>query len=236
MRNTAKETGPETRFSRKLNGFLFSGERQLNAPQGPGSVGAVVAQKVHFGEPLQLKSGAVLPQFDIAYETYGELNAARSNAVLVCHALNASHHVAGHYAEDPQNVGWWDNLVGPGKPLDTRRFFVIGLSGFGRVSGHGSAHGSAGSGVCGTRVVSGTGPGTSTCTNSGYGTGSFRTRGISIAGPPDSDFSADGSKPVSPHEFTGAAPSALAGTARSGRVSETSVSDVSTARRDMGAS
>ena len=98
----------------------------MNAPHGPGTVGAVVAQKAHFGEPLQLKSGAVLPQFDLAYETYGELNAARSNAVLVCHALNASHHVAGHYADDPQNVGWWDNLVGPGKPLDTRRFFVIG--------------------------------------------------------------------------------------------------------------
>jgi len=68
----------------------------------------------------------VLPRFDIAYETYGTLNAARSNAVLVCHALNASHHVAGTYAGDPENVGWWDNLVGPGKPLDTDRFFVVG--------------------------------------------------------------------------------------------------------------
>ena len=98
----------------------------MNAPQDPGSVGPVAAQKAVFTEPLKLKSGAVLPQFEIAYETYGELNAARSNAVLVCHALNASHHVAGHYADDPHNVGWWDNLVGPGKPLDTRKFFVIG--------------------------------------------------------------------------------------------------------------
>ncbi|HTN26510.1 MAG TPA: homoserine O-acetyltransferase [Burkholderiales bacterium] len=98
----------------------------MNAPHDPGSVGAVVAQKARFTEPLRLKGGAVLPQFEIAYETYGELNAARSNAVLVCHALNASHHVAGYYAADPANVGWWDNLVGPGKPLDTRRFFVIG--------------------------------------------------------------------------------------------------------------
>jgi homoserine O-acetyltransferase/O-succinyltransferase len=98
----------------------------LNAPHDPGSVGPVVAQKAVFAAPLKLKSGAVLPQFEIAYETYGELNAARSNAVLVCHALNASHHVAGHYASDPHNVGWWDNLVGPGKPLDTRKFFVIG--------------------------------------------------------------------------------------------------------------
>ena len=98
----------------------------MNAPHDPGSVGPVVAQKAVFTDPLRLKGGAVLPQFEIAYETYGELNAARSNAVLVCHALNASHHVAGHYADDPANVGWWDNLVGPGKPLDTRKFFVVG--------------------------------------------------------------------------------------------------------------
>ncbi len=98
----------------------------MNAPHDPGSVGPVAARRATFTEPLKLKSGAVLPQFEIAYETYGELNAARSNAVLVCHALNASHHVAGYYADDPSNVGWWDNLVGPGKPLDTRKFFVVG--------------------------------------------------------------------------------------------------------------
>jgi homoserine O-acetyltransferase/O-succinyltransferase len=98
----------------------------LNAPHDPSSVGAVVAQKAHFDQPIKLRSGAELPSYDIAYETYGELNAARSNAVLVCHALNASHHVAGTYADDKGDVGWWDNLVGPGKPLDTRRFFVVG--------------------------------------------------------------------------------------------------------------
>jgi homoserine O-acetyltransferase/O-succinyltransferase len=98
----------------------------LNAPPDPSSVGAVRARKAHFDQPLRLRSGAELPAFDIAYETYGTLNAARSNAVLVCHALNASHHVAGFYESDPGNVGWWDNLVGPGKPLDTRRFFVVG--------------------------------------------------------------------------------------------------------------
>ena len=92
----------------------------------PLSVGAVSAQKAHFDQPLRLRSGAELPAFDIAYETYGTLNAACSNAVLVCHALNASHHVAGFYESDPGNVGWWDNLVGPGKPLDPRRFFVVG--------------------------------------------------------------------------------------------------------------
>ena len=86
----------------------------------------VTPQKVRFTEPLKLSSGAVLPEFEIAYETYGELNAARSNAVLVCHALNASHHVAGTYSNDPEHIGWWDNMVGPGKPLDTNRFFVIG--------------------------------------------------------------------------------------------------------------
>src|SRR5438067_9414082 len=98
----------------------------MNAPHDPSSVGAVRAQKAQFGEPLRLQGGATLPAFELAYETYGELNAARSNAVLVCHALNASHHVAGHYAEQPDNIGWWDNLVGPGKPLDTRRFCVVG--------------------------------------------------------------------------------------------------------------
>src|SRR6187455_979180 len=98
----------------------------MNAPHDPNSVGAVTAQKARFDTPIKLRSGAQLPAYDLAYETYGELNAARSNAVLVCHALNASHHVAGHYADDPHNIGWWDNLVGPGKPLDTRKFFVIG--------------------------------------------------------------------------------------------------------------
>jgi homoserine O-acetyltransferase/O-succinyltransferase len=98
----------------------------MNAPHDPSSVGAVVAQKARFEEPLKLRGGGTLPAYEIAYETYGTLNADRSNAVLVCHALNASHHVAGTYDGEPGNVGWWDNLVGPGKPLDTRRFFVIG--------------------------------------------------------------------------------------------------------------
>src|SRR3970040_1607031 len=90
------------------------------------SVGAVQPQTMHFQDPLRFRSGAVLDGYDLMYETYGTLNAARSNAVLVCHALNASHHVAGTYAGETDNVGFWDNLVGPGKPLDTDRFFVIG--------------------------------------------------------------------------------------------------------------
>ncbi|HSN32763.1 MAG TPA: alpha/beta fold hydrolase, partial [Ideonella sp.] len=93
-----------------------------------GSVGIVTPQSMHFAEPLALKSGARLADYTLVYETYGTLNAARSNAVLVCHALNASHHVAGVHADRPKSEGWWDNLVGPGKPLDTGRFFVVGVN------------------------------------------------------------------------------------------------------------
>lgn len=93
-----------------------------------GSLGHVEAQSMAFAEPLPLKSGATLAGYTLVYETYGTLNADKSNAVLVCHALNASHHVAGTYAGQPKSEGWWDNLVGPGKPLDTDRFFVIGVN------------------------------------------------------------------------------------------------------------
>ncbi|MBF5040520.1 homoserine O-acetyltransferase [Methylophilus sp. 13] len=102
------------------------------------SVGIVKAQVAHFTRPLTLKSGAVLPQYHLAYETYGELNAAKSNAVLICHALSGNHHVAGRYTPEDKYPGWWDNLVGPGKPLDTNKFFVIGLNNLG------GCHGSSG--------------------------------------------------------------------------------------------
>ncbi len=104
----------------------------------PRSVGAVVPQTAHFDEPVQLRSGAVLDQYDLVYETYGALNAARSNAVLVCHALSGNHHVAGYYDGDERVVGWWDNMIGPGKPLDTDRFFVMGVNNLG------GCHGSTG--------------------------------------------------------------------------------------------
>ncbi len=97
----------------------------------PGSVGVVTPQTAHFSEPLRLRSGGILPAYDLVYETYGTLNAARSNAVLVCHALSGSHHLAGHYADKPKSTGWWDNLIGPGKPLDTNKFFVIGVNNLG---------------------------------------------------------------------------------------------------------
>jgi homoserine O-acetyltransferase/O-succinyltransferase len=92
------------------------------------SVGPVRPQSTFFAEPLPLQSGAVLRDYTLVHESYGTLNPARSNAVLVCHALNASHHVAGHYEGQDANPGWWDNLVGPGKPLDTDKLFVIGVN------------------------------------------------------------------------------------------------------------
>lgn len=95
------------------------------------SVGIVTPQRARFDQPITLAGGATLPGFELVYETYGELNAERSNAVLVCHALSGSHHVAGTYAYEPGSEGWWDNLVGPGKPLDTNRFFVVGVNNLG---------------------------------------------------------------------------------------------------------
>ena len=87
-----------------------------------------------------MRRGAVLPSFELAYETYGTLSPDRDNAVLICHALNASHHVAGQYADEhgqpiPKSEGWWHNMVGPGKPVDTDRFFVIGVNNIGSCFG-----------------------------------------------------------------------------------------------------
>lgn len=90
---------------------------------------------MHFEDALPLQGGASIHHYDLAYETYGQLNADGSNAVLVCHALNASHHVAGVYADQPRNEGWWDNMIGPGKPVDTNRFFVIGINNLGSCFG-----------------------------------------------------------------------------------------------------
>jgi len=107
--------------------------RAAAAPAG--SVGVVSPTDLHFADPLALASGAQLAGYDLRYETYGTLNADRSNAVLICHALNASHHVAGTYADQPRSTGWWDNMVGPGKPIDTRRFYVIGVNNLGSCFG-----------------------------------------------------------------------------------------------------
>ncbi len=88
-----------------------------------------------FNAPLALQSGASIRGYSLAFETYGTLNAERSNAVLICHALNASHHVAGVYAGQDKSEGWWDNMIGPGKPVDTDRFFVIGVNNLGSCFG-----------------------------------------------------------------------------------------------------
>ncbi|OIR10407.1 homoserine O-acetyltransferase [mine drainage metagenome] len=102
------------------------------------SVGIVSAQRAFFDTPLTFKSGAVLPRYELMYETYGALNADKSNAILICHALSGHHHVAGFYTDNEKNIGWWDNMVGPGKPIDTEKFFVIGLNNLG------GCHGSTG--------------------------------------------------------------------------------------------
>ncbi|MDO8773935.1 MAG: homoserine O-acetyltransferase [Burkholderiaceae bacterium] len=98
------------------------------------------SQSMHFAEPLALQSGGSLRAYNLSYETYGTLNADKSNAVLVCHALNASHHVAGVYADaagqiQDKSEGWWDNMIGPGKPVDTDHFFVIGVNNLGSCFG-----------------------------------------------------------------------------------------------------
>ncbi len=98
----------------------------------------VTPQKIAFETPLALQNGQTLPRFDLMVETYGTLNAGKSNAVLVCHALSGNHHVAGRHSPDDKHPGWWDNMVGPGKPIDTDRFFVVGLNNLG------GCHGSTG--------------------------------------------------------------------------------------------
>ena len=109
----------------------------MTTNSSPG-VGLVQAQQAHIATPLPLRSGAVLPAYDLVYETYGTLNAAKSNAILVCHALSGHHHVAGTYADAPESIGWWDNIIGPGRPLDTDRFFIVGVNNLG------GCHGSTG--------------------------------------------------------------------------------------------
>ncbi len=95
----------------------------------------VSPQSMHFAEALALQSGASIRGYSLAYETYGTLNAGKSNAVLICHALNASHHVAGSYEGQERSEGWWDTMIGPGKPVDTDRFFVIGVNNLGSCFG-----------------------------------------------------------------------------------------------------
>jgi len=99
------------------------------------SVGIVKPELHHFDEPLTLRSGKVLPQYDLMVETYGELNADRSNAVLICHALSGDHHAAGYHSMDDRKPGWWDACIGPGKAIDTNHFFVVALNNLGGCAG-----------------------------------------------------------------------------------------------------
>ncbi|KUM05561.1 homoserine O-acetyltransferase [Chromobacterium subtsugae] len=102
------------------------------------SVGIVAPQDAVFDVPLPLASGAVLPSYQLRFETYGALNAGRSNAILICHALSGHHHAAGRHHPDDKAAGWWDNMIGPGKPIDTDRFFVVAINNLG------GCHGSTG--------------------------------------------------------------------------------------------
>jgi homoserine O-acetyltransferase len=95
----------------------------------------VKSESMKFSEPMGLKSGASIRDYQLSYETYGTLNKAKTNAVLICHALNASHHVAGVYPGQENSEGWWNNMIGPGKPVDTNRFYVIGINNLGSCFG-----------------------------------------------------------------------------------------------------
>ena len=99
------------------------------------SVGLVSPQTLTFAEPLALACGRSLADYQLVYETYGQLNASASNAVLICHALSGHHHAAGYHSVDERKPGWWDSCIGPGKPIDTNKFFVVSLNNLGGCNG-----------------------------------------------------------------------------------------------------
>lgn len=99
------------------------------------SVGAVKSELMHFNGPLRLTSGTELPEYDLMVETYGQLNPQKTNAILICHALTGNHHAAGYYQDSTERPGWWDEFIGPGKPIDTDQFFVVSLNNLGGCSG-----------------------------------------------------------------------------------------------------
>ncbi|MCG3878385.1 homoserine O-acetyltransferase [Psychrobacter sp. Ps6] len=100
-----------------------------------GSVGVVTPQKFHFAEPLTLECNRTLPSFDLMVETYGTLNSDKSNAILICHALSGNHHAAGFHSVDDKKAGWWDNMIGPNKAIDTNRFYVVCVNNIGSCFG-----------------------------------------------------------------------------------------------------
>ncbi|MDO5770264.1 MAG: alpha/beta fold hydrolase, partial [Psychrobacter sp.] len=102
------------------------------------SVGIVTPETLHFDTPLTLECQRSLPKFDLVIETYGSLNADKTNAILICHALSGSHHAAGYHSAEDKKPGWWDTMIGPNKPIDTNKFYVVCLNNIG------SCHGSTG--------------------------------------------------------------------------------------------
>lgn len=110
----------------------------MSPHEHPHSVGVVAPKVARFSEPLRLTCGRTLSRYELVYETYGALNAERTNAVLICHALSGNHHAAGYHSADDKKPGWWDECIGPGKPVDTTRFFVVCLNNLG------GCHGSTG--------------------------------------------------------------------------------------------
>lgn len=100
-----------------------------------GSVSIVTPQTFHFAEPLTLECNRTLPSFDLIFETYGTLNSDKSNAILICHALSGSHHAAGFHSDDDKKAGWWDNMIGPNKAIDTNQFFVVCVNNIGSCFG-----------------------------------------------------------------------------------------------------
>lgn len=104
----------------------------------PTSIGTVIPERYHHAAPFILQCGDTLPGYELIYETYGVLNSAHSNAILICHALSGHHHAAGVHSNEDRKAGWWDTCIGPGKPIDTNRFFVVSLNNLG------GCHGSTG--------------------------------------------------------------------------------------------
>ena len=107
----------------------------LTSDMSEQSVGVVTPQVCHIGEPIELCSGERLSRYSLVYEVYGKLNSQRNNAILICHALTGDHHAAGYHSEDDAKPGWWDSCIGPGKPIDTNKFYVVALNNLGGCSG-----------------------------------------------------------------------------------------------------
>ena len=99
------------------------------------SVGVVTPQTATFNQVLKLDCGQVLDSHELIFETYGKLNEQKNNAVLVCHALSGDHHAAGIHQIDDAKQGWWDSCIGPGKAIDTNRFYVVSSNNLGGCKG-----------------------------------------------------------------------------------------------------